>query len=94
VVQISRKLNKILDLLHLFYQSRFFVEFFEFFHLKIELNNFFIFIFFSFVNYINYENSLCTCDPNFKAIEKILDLIHVCYESGFFANFFAFFHLK
>ncbi len=58
MVQILEKLNKILELMHLYYQSGFFVGFIEFFHLRIELNNFF-----SFDVFLVLQNALVKISP-------------------------------
>jgi hypothetical protein len=81
--------------MQLYSQSRFSTGFFAFFHLKIKLSNFF-----SFKKISALQIALVTKTPYafviqvLKKLNKISDLMHLYYQSGFFAGFFAFFHLE
>jgi hypothetical protein len=81
--------------MHLYFQNGFFVGFFAFFHLKTELNNFF-----SSKKISALQIALFTKTPYAlviqvsKKLNKISDLMHLYYQSGFLAGFFAFFSSK
>jgi hypothetical protein len=80
--------------MHLYIQSGVFAGFFVIFNLKKNLNDFFIYLF------SILQTALPTKTPYAHVVQipnqlnKILDLMHLYIQCGFFAKFFAFFHLR